>query len=258
MNPTTSFLCPISGEAVAIFLRSAPEWEIRLTPTAWLAISGEPLADFNIAMVDVGPQADEQLRAFGQVLRQRNLPALILLTDAVADQLAPTVSALGMQLAGKLPLMGRWADDRSASGAYHVMRVEGEREFSAAQQLITSAFSFPVEAVRRVLRPAMLDGPGLAMFVAWDGEAPMSTVTTVQAGRVVGIWAMATPPERQRKGAGRAVLEHALAYHRDRGVEFFYLWATEAGLRLYEHTGFRTIAQLTVWASGHSVQVIGH
>jgi hypothetical protein len=45
--------------------------------------------------------------------------------------------------------------------------------------------------------------------------------------------------------------------YRSRGVERFYLGATEAGRPLYASLGFEPIADLSAWILGHSTQVHG-
>ena len=68
---------------------------------------------------------------------------------------------------------------------------------------------------------------------------------------------MATPPEHQRKGMGLALLSQVIDDYRRRGVERFFLIATEAGRPLYASLGFETIADLSAWVLGHSTQVHG-
>jgi GNAT superfamily N-acetyltransferase len=58
---------------------------------------------------------------------------------------------------------------------------------------------------------------------------------------------MATPPEQQRKGMGRALLSQVIDDYRRRGVERFHLGATEAGRQLYTSLGFELVADLSVW-----------
>ena len=58
---------------------------------------------------------------------------------------------------------------------------------------------------------------------------------------------MATPPEHQRRGMGRALLTQVIADYRGRGVERFHLGATEAGRPLYASLSFEPIADLTAW-----------
>ena len=86
----------------------------------------------------------------------------------------------------------------------------------------------------------------------------MSTVTTTSGGKVVGIWSMATAPEHQRQGAGRATLAAVMAHHRQRGAGLFYLGATPVGKALYEGAGFRTVEETPIWVAGQSAQFPGH
>ena len=120
--------------------------------------------------------------------------------------------------------------------------------------LSASAFGFPLDAWTRAA-PGRLDTPGLTVSVAYRSDEPVSTVTTTQAGGVVGVWTMGTPPEHQRRGAGRAVLTHALRHHRQRGGDLFYLYATAAGRPLYSSVGFTTVAEVPTCVRGHSTQV---
>lgn len=89
--------------------------------------------------------------------------------------------------------------------------------------------------------------PGFNLFVAHRKGSPISAVMTIRHNAAVGIWTMATLPALQRQGGGRAVLEYAMDYQMDRGVESFYLVAFEAGKRLYDQIGFQPVSALQVW-----------
>lgn len=259
MEPPTSYLWRLAGEAVALLFRAAPGYEARLTQQASLLLSGEPVADLNCAVIDIGLQAEERLREFGQVIHTRNLPIIMFLSDRISDQLAPIARDLGLQHAGDIPLMTYHPHDAHAeAGNYRVERVESEEDLDEVSRVVASGFGLPLEAVSRVIGPRLLDGPGLDIFLARQGGNAISTVQSTRAGSSVGIWVMATLPEQQRKGAGRALLEYVIAYHCERGANLFYLLATEAGKPLYERIGFRTISEAAVWVAGHSTQVSGH
>jgi len=58
------------------------------------------------------------------------------------------------------------------------------------------------------------------------------------AGPVLGVMEMMTPARHQRRGAGRALLTHALAAEWHDDTELAVLVATPAGRRLYESIGF--------------------
>ena len=258
MDTTATELWRTIGASLAFAFRGAPGFEARLTPTGWLLFTGEPVADFNWVLVDDGPDPEGQLRGFGEVLEARGLPALVLLTEAVAERLGPTAAAHGLRPAAGEPLMvhrpapGDPAADlpSAAAGRYRVEAVADAAALGAAHRLAAEAFGLPPAVFGRVLPPAALGTPGLAVFLAREGDEPASTVTTAQVGSTVGVWTMATPPSRQRQGAGRAVLAHALAHHRARGASLFYLLATAAGRPLYERVGFRTLAEPAAWVKG--------
>ncbi len=94
-------------------------------------------------------------------------------------------------------------------------------------------------------------------FIARSEGAIWSFVQTTRMGSYVGIWSMATPPEYQRQGAGRALLQAVLAYHQERGADFFYLMASSAGRALYQGVGFQETTRLTCWLRNTSAQVGG-
>ena len=85
MKPTTSYLWRLAGEAIAVLVRAAPGYEARLTQQASLILSGEPVAEFDVAIIDRGPKSEDWLRQFGQVIHERNLPVIVFLTAEVSD-----------------------------------------------------------------------------------------------------------------------------------------------------------------------------
>src|SRR5713101_6171218 len=122
-----------------------------------------------------------------------------------------------------------------------------------------SAFAMDRAWVDRTFAaPSLLDAPALGFYVAYRGDVPMSGVCTSGAGSTVGIWTMSTPPEKQRQGAGRAVLVAAMQDHLRRGAETFYLIATPAGKPLYDSLGFKVVDELSIWLVGESTQFPAH
>jgi GNAT superfamily N-acetyltransferase len=151
------------------------------------------------------------------------------------------------------PSAGREAGGSSSSaGAFRIEQATTPAALAEVNRLVANTFGVPLEVVERLFTPSILDTPGLALYLARDGEQAISTLLTTRASRAVGIWNMATVPERQRQGAGRALLTHALAHQQGQGAETFYLLATEAGLPLYEGVGFRILTMPAVWVNGHS------
>jgi ribosomal protein S18 acetylase RimI-like enzyme len=65
---------------------------------------------------------------------------------------------------------------------------------------------------------------------------------------------MATPPNNQRRGAGRAVIENAMHYYHTKGVKRFTLTATEVGFPLYQKLGFEVVSEPFNFILGSSTQ----
>ena len=87
-------------------------------------------------------------------------------------------------------------------------------------------------------------------YVGYVDGVPVSTAATVACGNTIGVYNVATLPEYRRRSYGEAVMRHALEEaERERPSRPVVLQSTEAGLRLYERMGFRTVARFSVYAS---------
>ncbi len=245
------------GASMAFLMREALGLEARLTPHAWMLLSGEPIPNFNLAFVGAGQEAENTLREVTATLRRRSLPGLVFFGDPVANQLSATAGELGLQPAGHAPLMTVDATDAAsalggdaASGGEVTPEVQLVRDramLTEANAIVATTFGMPTEVVARAFESAFLATPGLACFVALVAGETVGTVLTLRVGETVGIWNMATLPARQRQGVGRAVLSHALRHHANAGASLFYLLATPEGLPLYDRLGFRVVAEPPVW-----------
>jgi GNAT superfamily N-acetyltransferase len=257
MTPPITYLWRLVGEGLALCYRAAPGYEVRLTPQASLILSGESVADLNYAVIDHGPHTEERLREFGHLIQARSLSIYMFLIDAVSSVLTPLAQSLGLQHVGEMPLMTYAPTALPAqSGDYRCERIESEAALQEANRVAASAFDLPLDAVQRAWGPIILDGPGVDIFLARQNGGAVSSVQTTRMGSTVGIWAMGTTADHQRKGAGQALLNHVIAYHAGRGAKPFFLCATATGQPLYERVGFRTPATAAVWVAGHTTHLV--
>jgi ribosomal protein S18 acetylase RimI-like enzyme len=82
-----------------------------------------------------------------------------------------------------------------------------------------------------------------------DGEAVSTTAIVMGAG-VVGVYNVATVPDRQRRGYGEALMRHSVAEaQRRHGTKQVILQSTPAGFKLYERMGFRTVTRVGVYST---------
>jgi GNAT superfamily N-acetyltransferase len=254
----TDELVGLCIRACVTMMSEAPALELRMRQNCVLALTGEPVADLNMLFVGPNPDAEAFLTEAMVRVNERGLPLLAMMSPHVARTLAPAAERLGLAAAGTAPLMTlRSETPVRPSRPCDIRRALGAELVGIAGDLVSAAFSLPRDAVARSMDVAITETSGLETYVAWGEAGPMSAVSVTPAGTTAGIWSMATPPEHQGKGVGRALLTGVIDDYRRRGVERFFLIATEAGRPLYASLGFEVVAELSAWVLGHSTQMHG-
>jgi GNAT superfamily N-acetyltransferase len=246
----------LAGRGLAAMFGGAESSEVWLTRAGVMALSGEAVADLNMLLLCQPP--DEARRFLEEAMARadaRGLPLVALMAPAVTAELASAAPWLGLTAAGTMPLMVlRGAPTAGPAPPCRIERVTTSEAGRAAGELLAAAFDLPLDAAMRSAGAIVGPAANAELFVAYEGETPVSTVTVSRSGDTAGIWSMATPPKRQGRGLGRALLTGVIERCRVAGVERFYLFATAAGRPLYERLGFVAIADEAVWAKGHSTQ----
>jgi GNAT superfamily N-acetyltransferase len=254
----TEELIRLCGRASLAMMGDVLGYELHMTRNCVLGLTGEPLADFNTLSIGPNPEAEAFLTQSMARVGERGLPLPAMMTPDVAQILAPAATRLGLTAAGAAPLMVlRAGTPVQPSRPLKVTRALGLELVGVAGDLASAAFSLPRDAVARCIDVGITETSGVETWIAWGDDGPMSAVSVTPAGTTAGIWSMATPPEHQGKGMGRALLTQVIDDCRGRGVERFFLIATEAGRPLYASLGFETIADLSAWVLGHSTQMHG-
>ena len=170
------------------------------------------------------------------------------MSPQAAQSLAPVATRLGLTAVGAAPLMVLRPDVSVQPGRpTKIVRALGPELVSIAGDLIAAAFDTPRDVIARCIDVGMTETAGVETYIAWGDEGPMCTVSVTPTGDTAGITLMATPPEHQREGMGRALLTQVIADYRRRGAERFHLGSSEAGRRLYASLGFELVADLPVW-----------
>jgi GNAT superfamily N-acetyltransferase len=247
----------LSGRAFGAMTAEAPGFELRLTRDCAMGLSGENVADLNMLFLGPDPEAERFLTNSVARASERELPLLAAMTPHVAAELGPVAERLGLASAGTLPLMVlRHAATVRSEPRCTVERAIGEMAVRAVGNLVAAAFDLPRAAVANSLDASLTTTAGAEAYLGLIGETPMSAVTVTRAGSTAGIWCMATPPQHQGKGMGRALLTRVIEQFRRDGVERFYLAATPAGQPLYESIGFETLADYAVWVLGASADAL--
>ena len=108
--------------------------------------------------------------------------------------------------------------------------------------------------VARPLADFVLAGNG-RLWIAEQGDRIVGSIAMVDAEANVGQlrWFLVVP-ETRGTGLGKALLDAALAYARERGYRHVYLWTfadLDGALRLYERAGFKITERKTdfIWGA---------
>lgn len=244
----TEELVELCGRALALQMISGPGIELHMTRRCVLGLTDEPLADFNRLILGADPDAEGFLVRSVARARERGRPLAAVMSPRVAQSLAPVATRLGLSAVGAAPLMVLRPDAPvRPSRPTRIARALGPELVGVAGDLIAAAFGTPRDVVARCIDVGMTETAGVETYIAWGDEGPMCTVSVTPTGATAAITLMATPPEHQRKGMGRALLSQVIGDYRRRGVERFHLGATEAGRALYASVGFELVADLPAW-----------
>lgn len=255
MDETEELIC-LCVRALVAQMGGVPGVEMTMTRTCILGLTGEPLADFNMLTLGPDPDAEGFLTRSVARARARGLPLLAMMTPHVAPALAPVAARLGLTPVGAAPLMVLRAETPvTPSRRVKVTRALGPELVAIAGDLVAAAFDSPRDAIARCIDVVVTPTAGVETYIAWGEAGPMSAVSVTPTGNTAGISLMATPPEHQRQGMGRALLTQVIEDYRSRGVERFHLSASEAGRPLYASLGFEPIAELSAWLLDRAPQV---
>ncbi|HSV02007.1 MAG TPA: GNAT family N-acetyltransferase [Phenylobacterium sp.] len=244
----TEELIQLCVRALVAQMTAAPGIELHMTRNCVLGLTDEPLADFNRLILGADPDAEGFLVRSIARAKERDRPLTATMSPRVADALAPVATRLGFTAVGAAPLMVLRPDvPVRPSRRTNTVRALGPELVGIAGDLIAAAFDTPRDVIARCIDVVMTETAGVETYIAWGDQGPMCTVSVTPTGATAAISLMATPPEHQRKGMGRALLSQVIADYRRRGVNRFHLGATDAGRPLYASLGFERVADLSVW-----------
>ena len=210
----------------------------------WLALSGTPYVEYNLALIhgdrgaEVVPTVVDQVAAAG-------VPALVLLAGgglAAAEGLREA----GWVCTGVMPFMGK---DHGPAGEDTCMRPLVQDDLADARHLSAAAFGVPDEVGAIVYAEDALsrrDAHFWGLFE--DGVLRCCSVSQYVGDRFSVGWALSTAPEHQRSGFGRRLMRASAARRLADGPPVALLAASDAGRHLYEQEGYVTLEHWQIWS----------
>jgi ribosomal protein S18 acetylase RimI-like enzyme len=86
--------------------------------------------------------------------------------------------------------------------------------------------------------------------VGYRDDVPVATAASVVSDGVIGIYNVATIPERRGCGYAEAVTRHAIDIAcAETGIHRIVIQSTTQGLPLYERMGFRAVTRILAYNS---------
>jgi len=118
-------------------------------------------------------------------------------------------------------------------------------DLKSASKIRHAAFRFPQGIATTYFEDMpddWLQNPNARLFLARDGDEPPASIgALIVAADAPGVYVMATLPEWERRGLGRAILQRILTDAATMGFPFIVLTASKKGFPLYQKFGFEHI-----------------
>jgi len=115
-------------------------------------------------------------------------------------------------------------------------------------ELACTVFTLPFHVGDKIYGAESTWESGMAGYVGYVGEKPVSIVSTVLGGDAVGVYSLGTAPQYQGHGYAESIMRYALEDVRQKtGVERSVLQTTRSGRRLYERMGYKAVTRFTVF-----------
>jgi len=214
------------------------------------ALSGLPDPELSVALVQREPTDPLEALARAEWWFDRHGGQLgIDLELGRHPSVDRALQTMGLALVVSRPAMvleiGELEPGRPVEGL-EIARVEAPRELAEMVRIETVGFGTAPAVAARMLAPSALERPDVRLFLArLDGEAVGMAYVHVHE-RALGVFGVATVPDRRRRGIGTAVTEHAVRMSSP-GADLAWLQPSEMGRPVYEAMGFRAIAEWQVW-----------
>jgi ribosomal protein S18 acetylase RimI-like enzyme len=247
-------------EMLGAFGRADPAGETRSFHGLAVCSSALHFAMFNGATLTAPVETVRELEARVQTAAayygSKGLPWSIWVCEDWLDRrlrsrAAETMYRSGLHQVVELPGMeaGRLEPPARALAALEFRRVVDAATRADFNHIMAVAFGIPFAFSRQIYESERTWGDGLTGWVGYLEGTAVATAATLIAGGVIGVYAVGTLPQYQRKGYGEAVMRHGIEQaEAESGLEGSVLQASAAGFHLYERMGYRAVTRYAVFA----------
>ena len=232
-------------ESMRLIARYAPEGEIVEHDGLAILSSGLPVAALNMALVTrtlaaPGPLIAEAAAYFNA----RHLRFILRVREGVDPRFENEAESLGFPYSDSVPNLA--LEDIAVRGSFaEGLEIRLAATPAALQDHATvcaAAFGMPMYVASALVPPAILEVPGVEIYVGYRGGSAVASAALILSHGVAGIFNVGALSAVRRQGIGEAMTWHAVRRGAAQGALFANLQASEMGRPIYERMGFRLTA----------------
>lgn len=221
--------------------------------SAVLLATGVPAPPLNCVFTARNDAAADAVDHLLNLVMHAGLPHCLQIRPGCESNLEAIARARAMKPESPLPLMRMESNGtKVAAVAAHAGLVIRELRMDERHLHISIAsvgFEAPATLFDAVLTPAVLALPGVHCYVGSVDGQPVTTALGIVDGDHVGIYNVATLPAQRGRGYGAAITARAVLDGFAEGASFALLQSSDAGYRVYQQLGFRTLESWAVWVA---------
>jgi GNAT superfamily N-acetyltransferase len=122
-----------------------------------------------------------------------------------------------------------------------IVRADGAEMLVEAATVAATGFGAPLEGLRSLFAPAILEIPGQCVYVGRVDREAVTVAIGFRTDKEVAVFSVATLPERRRRGYGAAISAHAARAGFENGADLAWLQTSPMGEPVYRALGFRHV-----------------
>jgi GNAT superfamily N-acetyltransferase len=228
------------GASMGVWARLAH----RIDETCWVALSGAPTVDFNLALC-WGRDGQETIKRMIDELRVARVPGQVMVCGHALGHVQALVDAGWVCVAG-LPFMR--LELHEETGPAVDCRQIGAEQIEAARGLLERGAGLPPGMGRVAMPDELLEGDDRFALGLYENDAMVGATALCCEGSTAVGWSFVIAPEMRRRGFGRKLARGTREFCRRRGASEMLCTATNAAEHLYLTDGFETLEHWQVWS----------
>jgi hypothetical protein len=209
-----------------------------------------PVRMFNQVVVSGSDPTDDALREAVADVRRRTDRWIVNLRIGPDDRFLPLVEELGLVPVSPepwMPGMALWplpaANAVPVPSGIDIRRATDVAGLADHVAAAAEGFGMPTDWLEDLMGDAILDEPGVAVYVGYTDRVPVATGLGAITGRTIGVYNIATVPGARQRGYGAAMTMRIVDDGAAAGCDVAILQASDMGKPIYKRLGFRTVVE---------------